>query len=68
MSTQSIESEVRDRLEIVDTLYRFAAGLDFNDLKLLESVFTADVVVDFRDFQIKKYPTSSCGADVLPPL
>jgi hypothetical protein len=49
MSTQSIESEVRDRLEVVETLYRFAAGLDFNDENLLKSVFATDVVVDFTE-------------------
>ena len=34
-------------LGVVDTLYRFGAGVDTNDTKLLETAFTVDAVVDF---------------------
>lgn len=39
--------EVRDRLEIVDALYRFGAGIDFNRADFLESAIAIDAVVDF---------------------
>ena len=32
---------------VVDALYRFGAGVDTNDRNLLETVFSADAVVDF---------------------
>lgn len=39
---------VRDRLEIVDALYRFGAGIDSCQAELLASAFTAEAVADFR--------------------
>jgi len=33
---------------VVDTLYRFAAGIDLRDRKLLSSAFTGDAISDFR--------------------
>ena len=33
---------------VVDTLYRFAAGIDLRDRKLLSSAFTEDAISDFR--------------------
>lgn len=39
---------LHDTLAIVDTLYRFAAGIDLRDRKLLSSAFTEDAISDFR--------------------
>ena len=39
--------EVRDRQEIVDTLYRFTRGIDINDMTFLAASLTKDAVVDF---------------------
>ncbi|WP_266160616.1 nuclear transport factor 2 family protein [Dyella silvatica] len=38
---------VSDRIDIIDALYRFAAGQDLNDRALFESAFTADAKLDF---------------------
>ena len=38
---------VSDRLEIADTLHRYAFGLDHNDADALASAFTADCTFDF---------------------
>jgi hypothetical protein len=38
--------EIADRVEITDAIYRYAAGLDFGDVALLESALTEDAVVD----------------------
>lgn len=46
MNSEQAILEVRDRLEIVDTLYRFGAGIDFNSEALLMSSFAPDVIVD----------------------
>lgn len=40
-------SELQDRLDIADTLYRFAAGLDEKDAELFASVWAQDAVHDF---------------------
>jgi SnoaL-like protein len=37
-----------DKLAVVDTLYRFAAGIDLRDRALLSSAFAEDAVSDFR--------------------
>ncbi|PIF71323.1 nuclear transport factor 2 family protein [Flavobacterium sp. 2] len=37
-----------DKLAVVETLYRFAAGLDLRNKDLLLSAFAADAVSDFR--------------------
>jgi hypothetical protein len=39
---------LHDTHAVVDTLYRFAAGIDLRDRKLLSSVFTEDAISDFR--------------------
>ena len=36
-----------ERLEVVDALYRFGAGVDHNDADLLSTAFSDDAVVDF---------------------
>lgn len=42
--TKSVDSQ--DRADIVDALYRFAAGMDQRDRPLLESAFSADASLD----------------------
>lgn len=39
--------DLRDRFAVIDTLYRFAAGIDQRDQALLASAFTDDAVSDF---------------------
>lgn len=40
--------ETADKFAVIETLYRFAAGLDLRDKELLASAFAADAVSDFR--------------------
>jgi len=47
MQDTKVTNEARDRLEIADALYRFAAGIDFNDADLLTSAFAENVIADF---------------------
>jgi SnoaL-like domain len=42
-----LASEVADRLDISDTLIRYATALDTRDLGLLDAVFTPDAVLDY---------------------
>jgi hypothetical protein len=48
MNAEAADYELlaHDHLEIADTLYRYAAGLDGNDAVLLASVFTEDAILD----------------------
>lgn len=39
--------DLRDHCAVIDTLYRFAAGIDQRDQALLASAFTDDAVSDF---------------------
>jgi hypothetical protein len=49
---------LRDRQEVVDALYRFAAGQDLGDPELFLSAFSPDAVLDFTQ------PASRFGAGV----
>lgn len=40
--------ENTDKLAVIETLYRFAAGLDLRNKDLLASAFAADAISDFR--------------------
>jgi hypothetical protein len=40
--------EIVDKFAVIETLYRFAAGIDQRDSNLLASAFAADAVSDFR--------------------
>jgi septum formation inhibitor-activating ATPase MinD len=40
--------ETADKLSVVETLYRFAAGIDLQDSFLFASAFTENAVSDFR--------------------
>lgn len=53
MQDTKVTNEVRDRLEIADALYRFAAGIDFNDADLLISAFAENAVADFTPSAVK---------------
>lgn len=57
------QSEVpaADRVDMVDALYRFAAGQDIDDRELFKTAFTEDAVLDFTQ------PAASLGID-LPPF
>jgi hypothetical protein len=46
-STDDFVVPPQDRAEIVDALYRFAAGQDLDDRALFESAFSADAALDF---------------------
>jgi hypothetical protein len=41
-------SELHDRVEIIDALYRFGLGQDLKDRALFASAFAADAELDFR--------------------
>ena len=47
-ATTSTLRELRDRVEILDALYRFALGQDLADGELLASAFASDAELDFR--------------------
>lgn len=44
----NITLQAADKLAVIDTLYRFAAGIDLRDRELLSSAFAEDAVSDFR--------------------
>ena len=46
MDAAQVALEVRDRLEIADAIYRFGAGIDFNNEELFVSAFAPNAVVD----------------------
>lgn len=51
--------DIADKLAVVETLYRFAAGIDLRDNNLLASAFAEDAVSDFRPAAAKagfEYP------------
>lgn len=52
-------SDPADKLAAIDTLYRFAVGIDLRDYELLSSAFAPDAVSDFRPAAAKagfEYP------------
>lgn len=46
MNAVQVALNVRDRLEIADAIYRFAAGIDFASEELFVSAFVPDAIVD----------------------
>ncbi|TMR04801.1 nuclear transport factor 2 family protein [Actinomadura soli] len=44
----AVVRELRDRVEILDALHRFALGQDLKDAALFASAFAADAELDFR--------------------
>jgi hypothetical protein len=47
-NSQATQADLSDRYNILDALYRFARGIDFNSPELLASAFAKDAVADFR--------------------
>ncbi|MEU8247228.1 nuclear transport factor 2 family protein [Nonomuraea sp. NPDC048916] len=45
---EAVSRELKDRVEIVDALYRFGLGQDLRDRDLFASAFSADAELDFR--------------------
>jgi hypothetical protein len=59
MSKMDRNTETADKFAVVETLYRFAAGIDLRDADLLASAFAIDAVSDFRPAAAKagfEYP------------
>jgi ketosteroid isomerase-like protein len=46
-------TDLSDRVEIADAIYRYAAALDFGDAALMESALTEDAVVDLTSATTK---------------
>lgn len=46
--TDAVIRELRDRVEVVDALYRFGLGQDLRDRRLFASAFGVDAELDFR--------------------
>lgn len=67
-----IDSQARhqltsDKLDVVETLYRFAAGIDLKNASLLASAFAEDAISDFRPAAAKagfEYPVLT-GRDTI---
>jgi hypothetical protein len=53
-------ARLEDRAEIIDALYRFAAGQDLHDPALLRSAFAANAILDFVQ------PAKRFGVDLQP--
>lgn len=61
------QSDTADNWAVVETLYRFAAGIDLRDHALLASAFASDAISDFRPAAAKagfEYPVLE-GRDVI---
>lgn len=60
MSTPpSSADRIGDKLAVIETLYRFAAGIDLRDYDLLSSAFAENAISDFRPAAAKagfEYP------------
>lgn len=48
MDTEAASRELRDRVEVIDALYRFGLGQDLRDRELFASAFSVDAELDFR--------------------
>ncbi|CAM3779778.1 nuclear transport factor 2 family protein [Rahnella bruchi] len=58
MST-NIHTSTENKLAIIESLYRYAAGIDQKDPELISAIFTSDAVSDFRPAAAKagfEYP------------
>lgn len=66
-SGAAVVRELRDRVEIVDALHRFALGQDLKDKALFASAFTADAELDFRPAAAKwgARPPLMAGRDTI---
>jgi septum formation inhibitor-activating ATPase MinD len=62
---------IADKMAVIDTLYRFAAGIDLRDKDLLASAFAADAVSDFRPAAAKagfEYPVLEGRENIVAAL
>lgn len=69
MSTSA--NQVADKLAVVETLYRFAAGIDLRDRELLSSAFADNAVSDFRPAAAKagfEYPILNGRSTIVEAL
>jgi len=58
MSSTTLQDS-EHKVAIIESLYRYAAGIDLKDADLIRSVFTEDAVSDFRPAAAKagfEYP------------
>ncbi|TCQ97173.1 nuclear transport factor 2 family protein [Neorhizobium sp. JUb45] len=66
-TSPSFAQDAADRLAVVEALYRFTAGIDLRDSKLLSSALAEDAVSDFRPAAAKagfEYPVIQ-GRDII---
>lgn len=63
----AVVSELRERTEILDALYRFGLGQDLKDRELFASAFTIDAELDFRPAAVKwgAHPPVMAGRDTI---
>jgi hypothetical protein len=69
--TDKSSTDASDKLAIVDALYRFAAGIDLGDKKLLTSAFAIDAVTNFGPASAKfgyEYPAITGRDDIIPAV
>jgi hypothetical protein len=55
-------ASVEDRLDIADTMARFAAGIDTRDWYMYRSVFTEHIDVDYRSWRADAYGPMTADA------
>ena len=63
----SLTNEAADELAVIDALYRFAAGIDLRDKRLLSSALAENAISDFRPAAAKagfEYPVIE-GRDII---
>ena len=58
----SMGVSVEDRLNIAETMARFAAGIDTRDWILYRSVFTEHIDVDYRSWRLESYGPMAADA------
>jgi hypothetical protein len=67
ITSPSLANELADKVAVVDALYRFAAGIDFRDDRLISSALAENAISDFRPAAAKagfEYPVIE-GRDVI---
>lgn len=69
--SHAIPNHIADQLAVIDTLYRFAAGIDLRDADLLASALTENAVSDFGPAAAKagfEYPVLQGRATIVGAL
>ena len=69
--SHAIPNDIADQLAVIDTLYRFAAGIDLRDADLLASALTENAVSDFGPAAAKagfEYPVLHGRATIVGAL